>query len=221
MIDPIHHQGLRLALGAFRTSPTANLYVKADEPSLNTRREKLSLQYAIRIAENNTNPAHDVTFQPKYIDLYESKPNFIKSLGVRILPVLESANINFNNIDKTFTPNVPAWRLNKPKLLFDLHSGKKSETSPIIMKSNFQELKSHYMDYKHIYTDGSKDDMKVGCPVVSDDFSETMRIAIDLALDLIADCETTNKFIIFSDSLSVLKSLDHTSSKKSPNSKIT
>ena len=162
-----------------------------------------------------------MTFQPKYIDLYESKPNFIKSLGVRILPVLESANINFNNIDKTFTPNVPAWRLNKPKLLFDLHSGKKSETSPIIMKSNFQELKSHYMDYKHIYTDGSKDDMKVGCPVVSDDFSETMRIAIDLALDLIADCETTNKFIIFSDSLSVLKSLDHTSSKKSPNSKIT
>ena len=32
------------------------------------------------------------------------------------------------------------------------------------------------MDYKHIYTDGSKDDMKVGCAVVSDDFSETMRI---------------------------------------------
>ena len=204
MLDPIHHQGLRLALGAFRTSPTASLYVEADEPSLNTRREKLSLQYAIRIAENNSNPAHDVTFQPKYTDLYESKPNFIKSFGVRTLPVLESANINFKNIDKTFTPNIPTWCINKPKLIFDLHSGKKSETSPIIMKSNFQELKSHYIDYKHIYTDGSKDDMKVGCAVVSDDFSETMRIpdgssiftaeakAIDLALDLIADCETSN-----------------------------
>ena len=36
MLDPIHHQGLRLALGAFRTSPTASLYVEADEPSLNT-----------------------------------------------------------------------------------------------------------------------------------------------------------------------------------------
>ena len=225
MLDPIHHQGLRLALGAFRTSPTASLYVEADEPSLNTRREKLSLQYAIRIAENNSNPAHDVTFQPKYTDLYESKPNFIKSFGVRTLPVLESANINCKNIDKTFTPNVPAWCINKPKLIFDLHSSKKSETSPIIMKSNFQELKSHYMEYKHIYTDGSKDDMKVGCAVVADDFSETMRIsdgssiftaeakAIDLALDFIADCETSNKFVIFSDSLSVLKSLDHTSSK--------
>ena len=35
----------------------------------------------------------------------------------------------------------------------------------------------------------------------------------NLALDLIADCKTSNKFVIFSDSLSVLKSLDHTSSK--------
>ena len=74
-----------------------------DNISLNTRREKLSLQYAIRIAENNSNSAHDLTFQPKYMDLYESKPNFIKSFGVRILPVLESANVNFNNIDKTKT----------------------------------------------------------------------------------------------------------------------
>ena len=70
----------------------------------------------------------------QYIDLYESKTNFIKSFGVRILPVLESANINFKDIDKNSTPNIPARCINKPKLLFDLHSGKKSETSPIIMK---------------------------------------------------------------------------------------
>ena len=47
MLDPIYSQGLRLALGAFRTSPVASLYVEADEPSLYSRREKLSLQYAI------------------------------------------------------------------------------------------------------------------------------------------------------------------------------
>ena len=74
MLDPIHHQGFRLALGAFRTSPIASLYVEADEPSLNTRRKKLSLQYAIRIAENNSNPAHEVTYQPKYIDRFFLSP---------------------------------------------------------------------------------------------------------------------------------------------------
>ena len=76
-----------------------------------------------------------------------------------------------------------------------------------------------------IYTDGSKDGMRFGCAVVSDNSSESMRISegysidtaevkvIDLALDFIADCEISNKLIIFSDSLSILKSLDHISSK--------
>ena len=37
--------------------------------------------------------------------------------------------------------------------------------------------------------------------------------AVDLALDFISICDTNNKFIIFSDSLSVLKAMNHTSSK--------
>ena len=45
MLDPICNQGHRLAVGAFRTSPVASLYVEADKSSLFSRREKLSLQY--------------------------------------------------------------------------------------------------------------------------------------------------------------------------------
>ena len=37
--------------------------------------------------------------------------------------------------------------------------------------------------------------------------------AVDLALDFINTCDANNKFIIFSDSLSVLKAMNHTSSK--------
>ena len=44
------------------------------------------------------------------------------------------------------------------------------------MKSDFQELKLHIMNYKYIYTDDSKDEVKVGCAVVSDEISEIMRI---------------------------------------------
>ena len=39
-LDIIHHQVLRLALGAFRTSPVESLYAESIEPSLHTRREK-------------------------------------------------------------------------------------------------------------------------------------------------------------------------------------
>ena len=225
MLDPIHNQGLRLALGAFRTSPVASLYVEADEPSLYSRREKLSLQYAIRLAANPSNPAHEVTFPPNYADLYEQKPKAIKSFGIRISPLLESANIKPQNIEKHFTPNIPAWCMKPPEILFDLHSGKKSESNPHILKDDFRKMQSRYKNYQQIYTDGSKEDSKVGCAVISDNHSNMQRIpddssiftaeakAIDLALDFISTCDANNKFSIFSDSLSVLKAMNHTSSK--------
>ena len=124
MLDPIHNQGLRLALGVFRTSPVASLYVEADEPSLYSRREKLSLQYAIRLAANPSNPAHEVKFPPNYVELYEQKPKAIKSFGIRISPLLESANIKPHNIENHSTPNIPAWYMKPPETVFDLHSGK-------------------------------------------------------------------------------------------------
>ena len=156
MLDPIHNQGLRLALGALRTSPIASHYVEADEPSLYSRREKLSLQYAIRLAANPSNPAHEVTFPPNYVNLYEQKPKAIKSFGIRISSLLESANIKPQNIEKHFTPNIPAWCMKPPEILFDLHSGKKSESNPHILKDDFRKMQSRYKNYKKFILMGQR-----------------------------------------------------------------
>ena len=53
-LDTVHHQVLRLAVGAIRTSLVESLYVKAAEPSLYLRREKLTLLYAIRLKTSDT-----------------------------------------------------------------------------------------------------------------------------------------------------------------------
>ena len=105
-------------------------------------------------------------------------------------------------------------------ILFDLHSGKKPESNPHILKDDFRKLQSRYKNYQQIYTDGSKEDSKVGCAVISDNHSYMQRISdvssiftTDLALDFISTCDANNKFIIFSDSLSILKAMNHTSSK--------
>ena len=95
--------------------------MEADEPSLNTRREKPSLQYAIRLAANPSNPAHEVSIPQNYVDLYEQKPKAIKSLSIRISPLLESANIKPQNVEKHFTPNISAWTFKQPKILLDLY----------------------------------------------------------------------------------------------------
>ena len=98
--------------------------MEANEPSLYSRREKLSLQYAIRLAANPSNPAHEVTFPPNYVNLYEQKPKAIKSFGIRISPLLESANIKPQNIEKHFLPNIPAWCMKPPEILLIYIPGK-------------------------------------------------------------------------------------------------
>ena len=93
------------------------------------------------------------------------------------------------------------------------------------MKQNFQELQSRLSDYLHIYTDGSNVEDKVSWAYILGSHHEKIRLpdgssiftaesqAIDMALDYVMNNSLENKFVIFSDSLSVLKSLNHTSSK--------
>ena len=97
-LDTIHHQGLRLALGAVRTSPVESLYAESNEPSLYIRREKLSLRYNTKLAANPKNPAYNCVFNPKYERFYNDTPSGIKPLGLRILPLLEQANISIKNV---------------------------------------------------------------------------------------------------------------------------
>ena len=80
------------------------------------------MQYAVRLAANPSNPTHEVTFPPNYVDLYDQKPKPIKSFGIKITPLLESTNMKPQNIEKTFTPKIPAWCVKQPEILFDLHS---------------------------------------------------------------------------------------------------
>ena len=69
--------GLRLCLGAFRTSPVESLYVDAHKPCLGARRAKLPLQYASKIK------THVMMFD-KYMKLFDARPNTIRTFGLRI-----------------------------------------------------------------------------------------------------------------------------------------
>ena len=85
-LDPIQNQGLRLALGAYRTSPIPSIQAEAYEPTIHIRRKQLSLQYAIKLSSNPENPAYDSVFN---IDnqtkkKFERKPKEIKPFGLRI-----------------------------------------------------------------------------------------------------------------------------------------
>ena len=178
----------------------------------------MSLQYVTKLAANPLNSAYDCVFNPKYERFYNNKPTAIKPLGLRIQPLLEEANINIKTVQSFSFPSKEPWTLNPPKIIFDLHKNKKTEVKSHIFKNEFLEIKSNYKHYLSIYTDDSKQDEKVACSVISPNFTDSIRLpdnssiftagakAIDIALYHIRD-QSEKQFIIYSDSLSVLKSL--------------
>ena len=214
----IHHQGLWLALGAFRTSPVQSSYSEAQEPSLYDRRKKLSLQYVTKLVSNPNNPVYNDIFNSPNKALFQNKPNFIKPLGLRIEPLLIESNINVKNIKPFKLPVNEPWTIDPPNIVFDLNINKKSMTNPLFYQTKFLEIKSQYKDYISIYTDGSKQDNKVGCASVHK--QETAKITLpdhssifsaEAIASNIALCSTQNninkKFIVFSDCMSVLQTL--------------
>ena len=55
-LDSIYNSGLRLALGAFCTSPVSSLYTEANEAPLEERRLKLSMHYYVKTRACIDNP---------------------------------------------------------------------------------------------------------------------------------------------------------------------
>ena len=118
------------------------------------------------ISANLSNPVHKVSFPPyiseEIVQLYERKPNVIRSFGLRVAPLLESANIQKDKIEEHFVSEIPSC-IRKPEVNFTLHTGKKSDSNPLLLKESFHQLQSQFIDYQFIYTDGSKEENKVGC----------------------------------------------------------
>ena len=154
-LDPVHNQGLRLSLGAFRSSPVESLYVEAHEPPLEIRREKLALQYILKLKANPGNPAYDVVFNPKYQILYADKESATDSFGIHCKKLLKKAKIDVGEIAINSIPDVPIWDSEPVTVDFTLSEFDKSSTSSTVFKSRFNEVKQKYFDFCHIYTDGS------------------------------------------------------------------
>ena len=100
-LDPIHHQGWCIALGAFRTS-AQSFYVEAHTLSLASSRLKLSLNYVLKLKS-----------------LPESVLK-IPPLGICILLHLEKSSINLNLIDIASSVDITPWMLSVPTVHLDL-----------------------------------------------------------------------------------------------------
>ena len=97
-LDRVQNAALLVCLGVVRTTLISSLHVEANELPLKLRRQKLSLQYIIKLKANPNNPAFSSVFQPNYTVLFNAKPNTIPTLGLRIRQAILDSGINLNSI---------------------------------------------------------------------------------------------------------------------------
>ena len=144
MLDPIQNQALRLCLGAFRTTPVESLQIEANEPPLSLRRNKLALQYALKVYSNVSNATFDCIYNSRYGQIFARKETAIPTVGIRLEQLLLDAVIDVDIIDAYSLTTIPPWIIQSPTINFNLHTG---NTNPP------QILTSTKLNYMKFWTD--------------------------------------------------------------------
>ena len=180
--------------------------------------------YAARLSADPKNPTYNIVFNKRLVRLFESreegkKRKPIRPFGLRAQEILAEADINYIDVDQS-KQTIPPYLIQKPLVIFTLAEDKKQETSSEIFKQIFLEIHETYKTYEEIYTDGSKEGEKVAAAAATPSSIHVSRLskfssifsaeakAIELALTY-ALRSRTNKFIIYSDSKSVLQGILH------------
>lgn len=164
MLDTVHHQALRLCTGAFRTSPVESLYVEAGEPSLNDRRDLLSLQYYIRACRLPNSMVMKCLKDASLDNRYANAARKPKALSYKIRQLTASLGVTLPRIEPMHHCSLGPWQLPKTQCCLAMTSNNKDETSAEVYWNLFQSHK-HIVDIE-IYTDGSKGENGVGAAAI-------------------------------------------------------
>ena len=224
-LETVHNAGIRLCLGAYRTSPIPSLQVEANEPPMDLRRDQLSLQYAVKLKSNASNPAFEAVFNPNFRHFYTSKKSYIRPLSYRLEDHLDA--VCCSPVIHHTIPDFPPWHIAQPEIDLSMTSFKKNSVSPHELQNEFKHALSRYPESRIFYSDGSKSDNAVACSFYSSEHKLKMRlpdymsvftaelIAILSILKCIESIPDEDNFILCSDSLSGIMAI-HSRDTKHP-----
>lgn len=198
-IDSVNNNGIRLAMGAFRSSPISSIYNLAGEPIPEIKRIELHLKYTVRCAKSN-------------ITIYEKN-------NKDLIKLIKENKIKLPHIITNEINTKPPWTRNY-LINTELSSLSKQQTPHIIYRNHLKSIIENYQDNQEVYTDGSKTHEGVGLSIIfppkkilyklspSCSIFTAEAMAILKAVEIIIQ-EEHSKFIILSDSLSTIKNIQN------------
>ena len=163
-LNPVHHQAIRLCLGAYRSSPVESLYVESGELPLAYRRQMLQLQYYARTKQFKPSDIQTRLDDDMYDNMYTSRPSKQPSLGQIVRRLVDELDIQMPTVDLLKESIYGPWQFTEPGVCLQLTEMCKANTSP-------EQYKQHFCAHRHptdleIYTDGSKTSEGVGAGIV-------------------------------------------------------
>lgn len=219
LLDPIHHQSLRLVLGAFRTSPGLSLCAEAAEPPLHHRRLRLTASFLASTAQNTDLPIFNSLFASSHADRLQSKSYAqIRSKFEKVL------NRKFKCSPlRPILNSIPPWLMKQPEIRLDLRNTTSTGDSATCLQ-RMKVILLQYPAYTHCYTDGSRRKNRTGYAysIGQSMYSFRMRntasvftaelMAIYSCLQSISCLAPNRKFLIITDALSSLQAIADTHS---------
>ena len=219
IIDSIHHSSIRLATGAFRSSPIPSLLVDAGEMPLDLHRQSALTSYWIRLQRTPDTLASKTAKVDFNSNLYDSHPSLPWPFGYRVKRFLADLHIPIIQVLPFQRSAVPPWKL--PFVTFCRYfSSLKKNFSDVELRNTFLSHAEIHENSNFIFTDGSKSDAGVGFGVHLDNFNQKGALPVIAstytaelhgilkALEVVASHSESN-FTIFCDSRSVLESLEN------------
>ena len=140
-------------------------------------------------------------------------------LAVHISGDLQAVGFKKSDVITSSIPTTPPWLLTRPAVNLTLHCSDKSNTPPEIFKHRFYEICHEFNNYYRIFTDGAKEGNRVAAAVVHRDNTKCVRLpdaasifraelyALLLERDVVRSSKENN-FVIFTDSMSSLQSIN-------------
>ncbi|GFO13717.1 ubiquitin-protein ligase e3b-like [Plakobranchus ocellatus] len=154
-LDPIHHQGLHIALGAFRTSSIKSLYTEAGEPSLKHWHIMLAFNYVLKLKSLPRNLCHDIVFDAPLSDFSadsKSEPNLVASTFEHIknakinLKIYMSSALHLYVLKLKSLPHNLCHDIVFDAPLSDFSADSKSESN--LVASTFEHMKNAKINLK-------------------------------------------------------------------------
>ena len=209
-LDTVLHTNMRIATGAFVTSPTACILSESKMLPLYLRRKKLTLNYASRIWNNPTNQVFDI-IRNIYRNPAETRRKLNTPIYHRIESYLKESSIS-----------MPSCFVTSPDTTYYYWLLDETVCNTIISKpsDNSLEYKHQYTDYYHITINTTKTKQAIGAAAILNKqeqillkfpvfYSQLACIAILIKKVIEHVANTHTKAIIHTNSLKFIKKMQN------------